>query len=286
MKKKSQNLLRNQTFITIIANMAVAFFITTAILIVYFNDYVGKNQTKIIYLSAEKKLLELNSFFNSAENIVNQYEDFILQTLDEDKILEDSDYEAQYMENVSRMMASAISDVQKGTVCPYFRMNIEKYGPTRGVFLTGSYKKSFVNIRTTDLSKYSPSDTEHVGWYYLPLWKKAPVWTPPYENLALGQKMISYSVPIYREDRFIGVVGIDLSLAIIDDMVKSFQIENSTGLLIGTEQNLINLETQEDLSKAVEHSAELAEILEQFSKSKNQKLKRFIWDGAGHYGIL
>ena len=26
-----------------------------------------------------------------------------------------------------------------------------------------------------DLSKYSPSDTEHVGWYYLPVWKKAPV---------------------------------------------------------------------------------------------------------------
>ena len=38
-----------------------------------------------------------------------------------------------------------------------------------------SSKKSIFrhsNILSTDLSKYSPADLEHVGWYYLPIWKK------------------------------------------------------------------------------------------------------------------
>ena len=100
-------------------------------------------------------------------------------------------------------------------------MEISEYGPTRGLFLTGGYQKSFVSIRTTDLSKYSPGDLEHVGWYYLPIWKKAPVWTPPYNNVSLRQKMLSYSMPIYRNEKLLGVVGLDLSLAIIENVQRS-----------------------------------------------------------------
>lgn len=285
MKKKSQNLLRNQTILTLSISMFFTFIVTASILLFYFDNLSRDSQTKTIYLTAEKKKLELNNFFNSAENIVNEFQDYILTNLDEDRLLIDSEYEQEYMTNLSKVMSS-ISAFQKGAVCTYFRMEMSKYGPTRGLFLTGEYQKTYVSIRTTDLSKYSPGDIEHVGWYYLPIWKKAPVWTPPYNNLSLRQKMISYSVPLYRNEKLLGVVGIDLSLAVIEDMVNSLQLENAKGLLIGDQQNLIHLNTRYEQTKAVERSAELSMLMDKFNNPDNQPLQKFNWEGNSYYGIL
>lgn len=285
MKKKSQNLLRNQTILTLSISMFFTFIVTASILLFYFDNLSRDSQTKTIYLTAEKKKLELNNFFNSAENIVNEFQDYILTNLDEDRLLIDSEYEQEYMTNLSKVMSS-ISAFQKGAVCTYFRMEMSKYGPTRGLFLTGEYQKAYVSIRTTDLSKYSPGDIEHVGWYYLPIWKKAPVWTPPYNNLSLRQKMISYSVPLYRNEKLLGVVGIDLSLAVIEDMVNSLQLENAKGLLIGDQQNLIHLNTRYEQTKAVERSAELSILMDKFNNPDNQPLQKFNWEGNSYYGTL
>lgn len=285
MKKKSQNLLRNQTILTLSISMFFTFIVTASILLFYFDNLSRDSQTKTIYLTAEKKKLELDNFFNSAENIVNEFQDYILTNLDEDRLLIDSEYEQEYMTNLSKVMSS-ISAFQKGAVCTYFRMEMSKYGPTRGLFLTGEYQKTYVSIRTTDLSKYSPGDIEHVGWYYLPIWKKAPVWTPPYNNLSLRQKMISYSVPLYRNEKLLGVVGIDLSLAVIEDMVNSLQLENAKGLLIGDQQNLIHLNTRYEQTKAVERSAELSILMDKFNNPDNQPLQKFNWEGNSYYGTL
>lgn len=285
MKKKPHNLLKKQTIFHIIICMTLAYIITISILLFYFSSVSKENQTKTIYLAADKKTQELNSFFNSAENIVKEFQDFILSSLDENKLLTDSSYEEEYMANLSRVMSS-IAIFQKGAICTFFRLEPSKFGPTRGIFLTGGYQKNFVNIRTTDLSKYSPTDTDHVGWYYLPVWKKEAVWTPPFNNSSLGQKMLSYSIPLYKNNQLLGVVGIDLSLAAIEDMVNSLQLEDSRGLLIGTENNLIHRNTRYELSKAVERSSELSQILEQFHNTNNKEFKKFLWEGNIYYGLL
>ena len=285
MRKKAVNLLKNQTILCIVLSMTFAFTVTASILLFYFSNLSRDNQTKTIYLAADKKKLELNTFFNSAENCVKEFEDYILGTLEEKKILEDSDYETEYMSNLGKVMSS-IAVFQKGVICTFFRMNPEDYGPTRGIFLTGGFQRSFVSIRTTDLSKYSPTDTEHVGWYYLPVWKKEPVWTPAYNNSTLGQKMITYSIPLYKNEKLLGVVGIDLSLAVIEDMVNSLQLEDSRGLLIGEEQNLIHLNTRYELTKAVERSAELSEIMDKFTHADNHPMQKFIWEEKKYYGLL
>ena len=265
--------------------MAFIFFITAFIVYFYFSNLTRDNQNKTISLATEKKFIELNTFFTSAENIVKEFQSYIIGTLDEERLLKDSEYEAQYMENLAKVMSS-LAVFQKGASGAFFRMESVKYGPNRGLSLIGSYKKSFVSIRPTNLSKYSPTDTENVGWYYLPIWKKGPVWTPPYNNLNISQKMISYCIPVYRDEQLLGVVGIDLNLAIIEDMVNSLQLEGSKGILLGEENNLIHLNTRYELTKAVERSAELADILELFQNQKDQSLQYFSWEGNKYYGSL
>ena len=285
MKKKASDSLRKQTILYITSTMAFVFIISACIIYFYFSNLTRDNQNKTISIATEKKIIELNTFFNSAENIVKEFQAYILGTIDEDRILTDAEYEKQYMENLTKIMSS-LAVFQKGAVGAFFRMESQKYGPTRGVFLTGGYQKSFVSIRTTNLSKYSPTDTENVGWYYLPVWKKGPVWTAPYNNANISQKMLSYCIPVFRDENLLGVVGIDLNLAIIEDMVNSLQLEGSRGILLGEENNLIHLNTRYELTKAVERSQELSLILEQFQNPENQSLQKFTWEGNNYYGNL
>ncbi len=265
--------------------MAFVYFLSAFVIYFYFSNLTRDNQNKTISLATEKKIIELNTFFNSSENIVKEFQAYIIGTIEEDRILNDTEYESQYMENLSKVMSS-LAVFQKGAVGAFFRMENSKYGPTRGLYITGGYQKSFVSTRTTNLSKYSPTDTENVGWYYLPIWKKSPVWTSPYNKTNISQKMISYSTPLYKNGNLLGVVGIELNLAMIEDMVNSLQLEGSKGILLGEENNLIHLNTRYELTKAVERSAELSLILEQFQNSENNALQKFTWEGNKYYGNL
>ncbi|WP_022931419.1 hybrid sensor histidine kinase/response regulator [Treponema bryantii] len=285
MKNRSTNILKKQTILYIASTMAFVYFLSAFVIYFYFSNLTRDNQNKTISLATEKKIIELNTFFNSSENIVKEFQAYIMGTIEEDRILNDAEYEAQYMENLSKVMSS-LAVFQKGAVGAFFRMENSKYGPSRGVYITGGYQKSFVITRTTNLSKYSPTDTENVGWYYLPIWKKAPAWTSPYNKTNISQKMISYSIPLYKNGNLLGVVGIELNLAMIEDMVNSLQLEGSKGILLGEENNLIHINTRYELTKAVERSAELSIILEQFQNSENNALQKFTWEGNKYYGNL
>ena len=67
MRKKSLNLLKNKTIIWIVTSMALAFIVTAASLMFYFTNLIRDDFTNSISISAEKKVLELNYFFNSAD---------------------------------------------------------------------------------------------------------------------------------------------------------------------------------------------------------------------------
>ena len=85
--------------------MAFVFLISAFVIYFYFSKLTRDNQNKTITLATEKKIIELNTFFNSAENIVKEFQVYILGTLDEEKLLKDSAYETEYMENLAKVMS-------------------------------------------------------------------------------------------------------------------------------------------------------------------------------------
>jgi len=63
MKKKSSNLLKNQTILWIIISIALTFCVTAALLLFQYHNLLKQSYTKTIYIAADKKTFELNSFF-------------------------------------------------------------------------------------------------------------------------------------------------------------------------------------------------------------------------------
>lgn len=82
-------------------------------------------------------------------------------------------------------------------------------------------------MKPTDFSMYDPSDTAHVGWYYVPVNNGKPTWMSPYVNQNLNTEMISYVIPISMGGTSVGVVGMDIDFSIIEDIVNDTSVYKS-----------------------------------------------------------
>lgn len=103
--------------------------------------------------------------------------------------------------------------------------------------MRNSLVEDFYEVEPTDFSMYEPTDYAHVGWYYLPVENKAPLWMSPYLNENVNVYMISYVVPIYAEDgTSIGIIGMDIDFNQVTKIVDSVSIYD-TGYAFLTDSN-------------------------------------------------
>ena len=105
----------------------------------------------------------------------------------------------------------------ENSISYYFRLDPSISDSKAGLFyskLDGG--NEFIPLEPTDLSIYSKDDTEHVGWFWQPYEAGKPVWMMPYYNRNNGIMMISYVVPMYFNEKFIGIVGMDFDYNVLD----------------------------------------------------------------------
>ena len=186
-----KNSLRFQ-MIFVIISLVILTFLLTSIAVLY--PEIRKEQTdfeRTVELVKENKTLDLNATLKTIENSVRLSEDYILKTLDDKRIEKDFAYEKEYMDRLEEEMIR-LSQGTSDAVALYFRLEHDRFGDARGIFLTGSSKKGFIRVKNTSLLEYSPNDTEHVGWYYIPVWAKKPVWTNLQRRSASGNRRNGY----------------------------------------------------------------------------------------------
>ena len=274
-------------FITILGSILLVFLVFSLVagFLVYSQQRsVVVSFQRTVNLTADKKALELDSCFSTIENAVSAAQEYILRTLDEDRLQEDPLYEQAYMDSLSKELIS-LARFPKGLVALYFRMEIERFGGDKGVFLESNSKGSFVNVKPTDLSLYSPTDMEHVGWYYIPVWARRPVWTAPYENRNINTYMISYIIPLYRGETLLGIVGMDVNLAVLKDIVDSQPEEEVLGILLGQEDDLVYYSNSGGMEKSVERSSDARMLMGVLRHSDSTEPKDFRWMNDTYRGV-
>lgn len=238
-----------------------------------------------VNMTADRKALELDACFKSIENSVHAAEDYILRTIDEERILESPAYEKEYMDSLSGVM-TLLASLSDGVVSSYFRMEVERFGGERGIFLEGNGRGRFVSVKPTDILQFSPTDMEHVGWYYTPVWTGKPVWTAPYENKNINIHMISYIVPLYRGNDLLGIVGMDINLAALKEIVDSLPEDRMLGVLLGQGGTLVYYSSSSSMVRSVEASADARAMAAVMSSKTDGELRDFQWRGMPHQGVM
>ena len=100
-----------------------------------------------------------------------------------DRLKTDADYMEAYTSQLKSVAVTAANNTE-GALAVYVRFNPDFSSPTSGLFWSRTTRNgSFQELVPTDFSTYSPSDTEHVGWYYIPVNNGTATWTVSYTHL-------------------------------------------------------------------------------------------------------
>ena len=244
------------------AMLAITVFIGG--LSIYEVDQFVQHQTEdFINVTCEKEASQINDLFGDMEKSVHIMESYVLGLINSKADLEDAKKQAEILQRSDEMFVDVANNTD-GAVAYYFRFTPELSSDTFGMFYSKvKGKDGFVRFEPTDISLYDKSDTEHVGWYWQPFEAGKPVWMLPYHNKNNDVLMISYVVPLYYDNEFIGIVGMDFDYNVLTDKVHNIKIyENGFAHLEFEGANVYNAEYSE-AAKLHEHPKEYLSVSEE-----------------------
>lgn len=236
-----------------------------------------KNQSAALDATMERVSQSVDTLYNVAYEELSNCPDFKTNA---DTVTE---YTAA-MENI--LFKSA--ENTEGCLTAYIRYNPEFTDPESGLFLTrDSSDAAFESVTPTDFSMYEPDDLEHVGWYYIPVQNKAPIWMSPYYNSNIDAYMISYVVPIYLGDESYGIVGMDIDMNVFISQVDATQVfDEGYAFLADSSGNVIyhrELESGQQLSQLGSGVEELSAALG--DEAKANTLISYARDGSNRCAV-
>lgn len=242
--------------------------------------YVDQDSTQIMSLLCEEKTIEMNSLLLAVEQSVNTIYNYSVNELgDLNTLWNDEAALNEYMNRVQ----GVIKNAAENTACAaavYLRFNIDLAPPVSGIFLTRQNNtNTFITCNPTDLSLYAKEDTGHVGWYYIPLENGRATWMEPYENKNIDVNMISYVIPIYKNDVTVGIIGMDIDLNLLREKVSSVQVYD-TGYAFLSDSNG-NLVYHKDFPTGMskdDYPKNLEDFMTLLSQDTN-KVYTYIWNG-------
>ena len=211
-------------FISSFALGSVSFFVTDRIM----NRNVEESITEMSIICRER----LERTFNNIQISVNDIHDLALAELESyDRLVNDETWRKNYLQKTENLFRAIASNTD-GSVAFYFRLSPEYAGPLGG-FSWGREKNgwegetpSFYQRKPIDLSKYDPNDVESVGWYYIPVSRHSATWIEPYIDPTVQTHVISYVSPIYKDEKFIGVVGMDIDFEYLIHEIRRLSVYN------------------------------------------------------------
>ncbi len=276
-----------RTLILYIVIACLAVFLGTAITGMY-NIYrltdreVDASMKRVIELTSHDFEYHLKGVEQSAEVVC----DFILENANVEALKTNMIYREKFLMDLTKRCA-VLAQANGEVFSFYFRMNKDIYGPTTGLFLIDDGNGDYTPVAKTDISQYPKDDREHVGWYYEPQEKGEAMWMEPYANRNINVFMISYLVPLYVNGEFLGVVGMDINMTQIHDIVDVIPFRDGFGFVVSDSGNLTYHKDYPGGLKNIMFGEELT-MVKEYIKPENADgttVRKYMWNGVPQYLI-
>lgn len=244
------------------------------------NRMVEENADTALYLLAKEKSNELNNYLSGVERGVDTAELYIRENFDKARFINDKEYQKTFTDEIAKR-CNEIGKVIGNVETIYFRPVIETYGNDTGFFMTSGSKGDFIRVELTDITRYAKTDREHVAWYYEPLESGEPIWLEPYYNKNINVYMISYVIPIYIDGEIMGIIGMDINMAAIHEIVDSITYKNGYGFLLDDRGDIIYHKDYPEGLTVDRFNNEMRTNVKYLSKeaaSKNE-IHKGVWNG-------
>ena len=218
--------IRFRFLATVIFAMLAITVVIGSLSIYEVDNYVQAQSEHLVNVICSNEGEHINNSLKNMEKSVIIMERYLMDFFNSEADVLDKEVQKKAIESADAMFIDVAKHTStSGAVSFYVRFNPEISDSKSGLF----YSKldggdEFISLEPTDLSLYDKDDTEHVGWFWEPYEKKAPVWMKPYYNQNNNISMISYVIPMYIGERFIGIVGMDFDYMALFNQVNEITI--------------------------------------------------------------
>lgn len=207
----------------IFAMLAITVFVG-GISIYEVDQYVQGESENFVVVTCDNEGAQIDNIFEGMEKSVKIMESYIMDFFAEGVRVQDRDFQKKLTDSTDQMFAD-VAKHASGAVAYYFRLDPAISDSKAGLFYSKTAgNDEYVAFEPTDISLYEKDDTEHVGWFWQPYEAEKPIWMLPYYNQNNNIYMISYVIPLYHEEQFIGVVGMDFDYTVLEQRVRNVKI--------------------------------------------------------------
>ena len=216
--------IQNKIIILILIGILFSSLTIGGLGIASFRAELDKSVVSTMNLTCQEKAQELNNILGRIEQSTEVMAVLAANHIVNFEDLQDETYRENYIHNM-QLAGYDIAINTKGSIGIYLRLNPEIAGPTEGFYWLISNETGRLELEeNTNITQYNSDDTENVGWYYKPVEAGEAIWMDPYENQNTNRTIVSYAMPIYKENQLIGVVGMDIDWPYITGMVDEIQV--------------------------------------------------------------
>ena len=229
------NSIRTKTTLLTVCVLVVAIVIVTALGVVAIRNIGNSSSRQLLLLLCESGQKDLDSYFESVEQSVEMVSAYVTSDLDGLK-------DEQLAGHLSRVRGifSKLTYKTNGVKTYYYRIDPSISETEKGFWYVNMGGEGFEEHEPTDISLYDTKDTSHLVWFTVPKATGSSIWLPPYITDNLDVRVISYNVPVYWNDRFVGVIGIEIDYSTMAEQVDHISLyDNGYAFINDAEGNLI-----------------------------------------------
>ncbi|MCR5655552.1 MAG: diguanylate cyclase [Lachnospiraceae bacterium] len=230
--------IRTRFVASFVGTILGVFLVLASVGVYYLITAIEYHSAESMNLLNKEATVELDSYFSGVERAVGSLEEYLRTSTNVELYRTDEGYREKLFDALEERAVSSAKIVEN-VEAVYFRPDPLLYGGVSGFFLTASGDGEYKSLTPTDILAYEEDDVEHVGWYYEPIKNKGPLWMEPYANENISVYMVSYVIPVYLGRDFLGVVGMDINMNLVHEVIDELNYENSTGILFSESGNVL-----------------------------------------------
>lgn len=236
--------LRSKLTLLTLGAILVALGVATAIGVISIRKLGRNDADQMIHLTATTGAMNLESYFESVEHSVDT-----VSTLVSDSFGEMTMDELDGQVERARNLFGRVANNTNGVLTYYFRIDPEVSDTVKGFWYVKEGEKGFVEHEVTDISQYDTGNTSALVWFTIPKATGDSIWLSPYYTENLDVQVISYNIPVYWQERFVGVIGIEIDYEILAEEVEKVKIFDTGYAFILDEDSNVIYHPQVDSAK-------------------------------------
>ena len=208
-------------------SILISSFIIGLLSILLTSTVISESSTENMKLLARTNADKIDISLAKVEDSMDTLAHFIGSNLSDIELLKDELFRSEFTAAITQNALHHIESVD-GAVSVFMHYDPALLCKTDGFFyIKDNAEGGFHSRPITDLSAMQENELQQTIWWYTPTASGSASWVEAYYDKNIGCFVTSYIVPIYINDQLIGIIGADISMDYVEDLVKEISVFHS-----------------------------------------------------------